>query len=86
MKRDAHAGLFDHRQIVGTIAHGERIDRIDVVRLAQVEQRCELGRAAEDRLGHRAGELAVLSEQFVGAVLLKADALCDHARERREAA
>ncbi len=52
----------------------------------QLDQGRQLCRAAQDRLAHFAGQLAVLDDQFVRPVLLKADHRRDRVGEQREAA
>ena len=51
---------------------------VEIEGLAQFDQRCELGGAAQDRLGNFAGEFVVLDLQLIGAVLLEPD----HRRDR----
>ena len=56
-------------------------------RCLQLDQRGELGLAAEDRLGHLPGQpFAGIDEQCVGAVLVEADHGGDALGEQREAA
>ena len=54
--------------------------------LGEINQRRELGLAAQNRLGDFAGEFTVLDQQGVGTVLVKADLLRDLLGEQREPA
>ena len=47
---DAEAGGLDHGEIVGAVADRQRVDGGEAEGLAQLQQRRELGVAAEDRL------------------------------------
>ena len=57
---DAEARRLDHAEIVGAVAGHQRVDVVEVEDFAKLDQRCQLGGAAEDRLGDFAGELAVV--------------------------
>ena len=70
---DAEAGGLDHREIVRAVAGRERLAGRETEAVAQFEQGGELRLAPEDRLGDAAGELAVLDDQRVAAVLVEAD-------------
>ena len=83
---DAEPRRLDHAEIVGAVAGHQRVDLVEVEGFAQLDQRCELGGAAEDRLGDFAGQLAVANHQLVGAVFLEADLGGDRIGEQREAA
>ena len=86
MVGDAEAGGLDHAEIVGAVADHQRVEIVEIERLAQLDQRRQLGVAPEDRLSDLAGELAVLHQQGIGAVFLKADQRGDRFGEQREAA
>ena len=59
---DAEAGCLDHAEIVGAVADHQRVDVVEIEGFAQLDQRRELGCAAEDRLGDLAGQFAVLDQ------------------------
>ena len=63
----------DHVEVVGAVADGDRVGRPQAEAGADLVERVGLGGAAEDRLGDLAGQPAVLFEQPVGAVFLKAE-------------
>src|SRR5712691_4165495 len=78
---DAEAGVLDHAEIVGAVADHQRIEIVEIEGFAQLDQRCEFCRAAQDRFSDLAGQFAVCHQQLVGAVLLKADHGCDRIGE-----
>ena len=83
---DAEARFLQHGEIVGAVADGHGFMWREAAGGGQLLQHRELGRLAEDRLGDAAGEFAVLDQQNVGVVFLKADGLADARGEEGEAA
>ena len=77
---DTEAGRLDHREIVRAVAGRDGLLRRKAEAVAQFDQRRELGLAPEDRLCDTAGELAVLDDQRVAAVLVEADHRGDSGR------
>src|SRR6202000_1476532 len=69
---NAKAGGFDHAEIVGAVNDHERVEIFEVERFTELDQRGELGGAADDRFSDFAGQLAVLDLQLISAVFLKA--------------
>ncbi len=86
VKSDAKAGFLQHGKIIGPVADRQSLVEGEAVGGGQFLERRELGRLAENRLGHAAGEPAVLDLQNIGAVLVEADGLADARREDGEAA
>lgn len=82
---DAQSCLLDHAEIVGAVADHQRIQIIQVERLAQINERRELRFTSQDRLRHAARQFAVLHQQFVSAVFLKADHFGNALGEQGEA-
>ena len=58
---DAEAGCLDHRDSLAPSPTASVSIVVETEGLAQLDQRGELGVAAEDRLGDLAGQLAVAS-------------------------
>src|SRR3984957_15496343 len=70
---DAQSRLANHAEIIGAVAHDQRIDVVEVGGLAKLDERGELGGAAENGFFDLAHQLSVARDQFVAAVFLKAD-------------
>jgi hypothetical protein len=77
----AQSGMFDHVEVVGAIADRKRVDVVEVEGFEQVDEGCKFRGAAEHRLRHFAGQLAVANDEPIGAVLLKSDHIGHNAGE-----
>lgn len=83
---DAQTRMPNHAEVVGAIADDKRVDVVKVEGFKQLDQGCELGGAAENRLGDLAGQFSILNDEFIGAVFLKPEHLPDRVGEQGEAA
>jgi hypothetical protein len=84
---DAEPGRLDHRDVVRPVAGDQGLVRGDAEPTRELDQGCELALAAEDGLGHLAGQPAgSIEHQRVGAVLVEAEHGGDACREQRETA
>ncbi len=82
----AQSGLAKHRKVVGAVADGYGLRGRELETGAQFDERVELGLLAEDRIGDRAVQNAVMGDERVRAVLVEVDGLADRPGEDGEAA
>ena len=83
---DPEACRFEHREIVGAVADGERLSERKAFCRGDRLKRAELGVVAEDRLDHLTGQLAAFNSERIGAVLVGADPVANRGRELAKAA
>ena len=82
----AQSGFTEHGEVVGAVADGHRLLGRQLETGAQFDERVELGLLAEDGIGDRSVQDAVIGEQGVGAMLVEAYGLADRPGEDGEAA
>ena len=86
VERDAEARGEQHRQVVRSVAHGERRRKREAGGRGQLLERGELGIAIEDRLLHRPAQNEMVVDQHVGAMVIEAEGFGDPAGEKGKTA
>ena len=69
---DAEPGEAEHRQVVGSITHGDGLLQAQSFLLRQLAQQIGLALGIDDRLDRHAGDLAVFDLQLVGEYVVDA--------------
>ena len=73
MESDAQSGLRDHRQVVGTVAHGNGLGEIDFLNLGDELQQFGLAMAVDNLSDVASRQLAVVANlQFIGIDIVDA--------------
>jgi hypothetical protein len=85
-ERDAEPRLAEHREIVCTVADGERLLAREAETTPQLDQGGELGFAAQDRLLDTPEQPAVVDQEPVRAILVEPKPVPDRTGEDREPA
>ena len=86
VKGDAEPRFFQHREIVGAVADGQRLLRRQTEFIAQRKQHGALAGAPEDRLMQRPGQAAPFDRERVAVVPIEAGEVSDMSGEQGEAA
>ena len=80
------AGLLNHRQIIGAVAHSQRLVQADVQFRRRLFQRLQFAFPPQDRHGNRAGQDGTIIQKRIAALGMKACRLGDAPGEIAEAA